>query len=351
MEFNRPMFIDETNKKIQLLEEELSDLRLENEQLQKNNNQLQHEIDEIRKSKTYILAHQLTFYPRLLKSLKAKGSLAYKSKQQYPYMISVIIAVYNTAPFLEEMLESVLSQKKDVLDTYLRKNPDSVYRTSIYSEVCEIILVDDGSTDGSEGLCDQFAQKYPFIKVVHKPQNDGVSKARNTGIDLAQGKYITFPDSDDKLSEDVFEKCFVFFENHETEISLVTYPLSFFDGQMGDHWTTYRFSKGTRVLDMMSEWDKPQFFTAASFFKTNDLKNHLYFDSKLINGEDIKLAHEVIFQQSPKIGLVADCTYWYRRRSSGELSAIQQSKKTTQYYISYVTDLLNVLFPSLAFYP
>ena len=100
-------------------------------------------------------------------------------------MISVVVPVYNVAPYLERCVQSVLRQ------TY--KN-------------LEVILVDDGSTDGSGELCDHLALTDPRILVVHQ-ENKGLSEARNAGLRLATGEYIAFIDSDDEwLLTDGLEK-------------------------------------------------------------------------------------------------------------------------------------------------
>lgn len=88
---------------------------------------------------------------------------------------SIVIPVYNVAPYLRECVDSVLAQN---------------------STDYEIILVDDGSTDNSPAICDEYAEKYSQIKVIHKT-NGGLSDARNFGIKEAQGDYLMFLDSDD----------------------------------------------------------------------------------------------------------------------------------------------------------
>lgn len=90
--------------------------------------------------------------------------------------VSVIIPVYNVKPYLERCVQSVLDQT--------------------YKDL-EIILVDDGSTDGSGEMCDQLANQTHCIRVIHQ-ENQGLSAARNTGIREATGEYIVFLDSDDK---------------------------------------------------------------------------------------------------------------------------------------------------------
>ncbi|HCN11492.1 MAG TPA: hypothetical protein DIS75_04025 [Chryseobacterium sp.] len=97
--------------------------------------------------------------------------------------ISVIIPVYNVERYLKQCLESVITQ---------------TFRN------LEIILVNDGSTDGSAQICNKFAKKDQRIKVIHQI-NGGVSSARNRGIKIANGDYITFVDSDDWLTSDMYE--------------------------------------------------------------------------------------------------------------------------------------------------
>lgn len=94
-------------------------------------------------------------------------------------MISIIVPVYNVSPYLPECMNSIQAQKLDNM---------------------EIILVDDGSTDDSGALCDQYAETYKNVKVVHQ-KNAGLSAARNTGIEIAKGEFITFVDSDDMLAD------------------------------------------------------------------------------------------------------------------------------------------------------
>ena len=89
---------------------------------------------------------------------------------------SIIVPVYNVEKYLKECLDSILAQ--DTKSAY------------------EVILVDDGSTDGSDAICNDYADHHEDIYVIHK-ENGGVSSARNAGIEAARGKYILFMDSDD----------------------------------------------------------------------------------------------------------------------------------------------------------
>ena len=97
-------------------------------------------------------------------------------------LLTVVIPVYNVEKYLKRCVESVLVQGWHNYD---------------------IILVDDGSTDKSPQICDDYVKAYDFISVIHK-ENRGLSEARNTGISQAKGEYVYFPDSDDWIEPDTF---------------------------------------------------------------------------------------------------------------------------------------------------
>lgn len=99
-------------------------------------------------------------------------------------LVSIIIPVYNVNPYLEEALDSVIKQ------TY---------------ENLEIIIIDDGSTDGSSEICDMYAARDERITVIHQ-ENRGISNARNAGLDVMHGEYVAFLDPDDALFENYVEE-------------------------------------------------------------------------------------------------------------------------------------------------
>ena len=116
--------------------------------------------------------------------------------------LSVIIPVYCVEDTLDRCVESVISQN--------------------YSDM-EIILVDDGSPDGCPQKCDEWSKRDQRIKVIHKA-NGGLSDARNAGIEIARGQYLTFIDSDDYLSKDTLRYNMDILENHP-ELDIVEYPI------------------------------------------------------------------------------------------------------------------------------
>ena len=130
--------------------------------------------------------------------------------------ISVIIPVYNVEKYLKRCLDSIINQ------TY--KN-------------LEIILIDDGSTDKSGKICDEYAQKDKRIIVIHK-ENGGVSSARNKGLDICIGDYISFIDSDDWIEEDFFE----YVVNNAKDNDLLIFDYYITNGK-STKWIKYRRTK------------------------------------------------------------------------------------------------------------
>ncbi len=122
-------------------------------------------------------------------------------------LLTVVIPVYNVEKYLKRCVESVLVQEWHNYD---------------------ILLVDDGSTDSSPQICDDYAKVYDFISVIHK-KNGGLSEARNTGISHAKGDYVYFPDSDDWLEPQTFKELAEVLESQEFDI--VSFNREFVKGE------------------------------------------------------------------------------------------------------------------------
>ena len=104
---------------------------------------------------------------------------------------SVIVPVFNVAPYLRMCLDSICAAAKRAFGNDVAK-------------AMEIICVDDGSTDGGADILDDYREQYRFIRVIHQ-ENIGLGAARNTGLEAAKGDWILFIDSDDEVTEDYFE--------------------------------------------------------------------------------------------------------------------------------------------------
>ncbi|WP_101722932.1 bifunctional glycosyltransferase/CDP-glycerol:glycerophosphate glycerophosphotransferase [Eggerthella timonensis] len=121
------------------------------------------------------------------------------------YTVSVIVPAYNSEDNIAKSIESLQHQTL---------GPDKL----------EIVLVNDGSSDGTSAICHEYAGKASNIVVIDK-ENGGVGSARNAGIDAAHGKYIAFLDSDDTLLPNTLEAAASFFDAHYDEIDAVSYPM------------------------------------------------------------------------------------------------------------------------------
>lgn len=111
----------------------------------------------------------------------------------------MIVPIYNTEKYVDKCINSIACQ------TY--KN-------------LEIILVDDGSTDSSPAICDEWARRDNRIKVIHK-ENGGQSSARNRGLDIASGEYIGFVDSDDYIMSDMFQTLYDLLHEYDADMSMI----------------------------------------------------------------------------------------------------------------------------------
>ena len=130
--------------------------------------------------------------------------------------ISFVLPVYNVKDYLEECVESIIKQS---------------------NEDIEIILVDDGSTDGSGIICDKISEKHKNVDTYHKT-NGGLASARNFGIKKARGKYIAFIDSDDKIYDGCICKIIEYFNQYDIDVLFLNMDKFYPDGSiisMGDN--------------------------------------------------------------------------------------------------------------------
>lgn len=127
-------------------------------------------------------------------------------------LISVIIPVFNRAGYIRKCIESVLLQKD--VNT-------------------EIIIIDDGSNDGSSDICDEYAKRFENIKVLHEA-NGGLSKARNAGLNIAKGEYVYFLDSDDFLPPDSLETLLKLQKREDADYVFGNYAQYSDDGEYKD---------------------------------------------------------------------------------------------------------------------
>lgn len=227
------------------------------------------------------------------------------------YKVSIIIPVYNCISFLKRAVESVINQK-DFIEN-------------------ELILIDDGSTDGSASVCDAFSKDFDNIKVIHQT-NNGVSSARNTGIDIAQGEWIFFLDSDDYLLEDTFEKMFI---NGDADIVCASYetnvgfPSSFQDELK---YGCYNKSEIANELNHILASSNNFFYTCwAKLFKRSIIqKFNISFPIGRKYAEDMVFVYDYL-KHCENISLVKESVYYYYINPDNATSVIPKSFETVQF--------------------
>ena len=229
------------------------------------------------------------------------------------FKFSVVTAIYNVEPYLEEAIESILSQDIG------------------FGESVEMILVDDGSTDGSGAICDKYQQKFPHnIKVIHK-ENGGVSSARNEGIRHATGRFVSFMDADDKLTPETLSAVYDFFIQSEDQIDLVSVPIYYFEKRDTGHKLNYKYdTEVPRIIDLTREYSYVQMHISSSFIRREVLSENT-FDTSLRYAEDAK-AIMTLFLDNPRYGVVPAGRYMYRTRNALD-SALNVSKHRKEWYL------------------
>ena len=222
-------------------------------------------------------------------------------EQEYRFEFSIIMSVYNVEPYIREAI-------------------DSLIRQDFGFEKVQLILVDDGSPDGSGAICDEYAARYPEnIVVIHK-ENGGLSSARNAGARASAGRYLNFCDPDDWLDPNVLSSVHRFFEEHGDETDVVAIPFLLFGDQEGDHPSNKKFRSGNRVIDLEKNWVYFQMSLAASFLKTDVAKRFCFHqDLDMVDAEDGKEIIK-IFINKPTLGVVQDGVYHYRRHNDSQVT-------------------------------
>lgn len=207
-------------------------------------------------------------------------------------LISIIIPVYNVCEYLEKCLDSVINQ------TYTN---------------LEIILVDDGSSDGSEKICDEYAVKDNRIKVVHKA-NGGVASARNEGVRNSIGEYIGWVDSDDYACPNMFERLYELAVNNDSDIVVCSNYINEISNENGKYNIYTKTSKEVMadvLLDKITShlWNK--------LFK-RDLFDNIIFPNISV-AEDVAVMHK-IFEKANNVTFTDEKLYLYFRRRSNNLT-------------------------------
>jgi len=239
-------------------------------------------------------------------------------------LITIIVPVYNVADYLERCLKSIIKQSYKNL---------------------EIILVDDGSTDCSGLICDEYARKDKRIKVIHK-KNGGLSDARNAGLDMATGEYIMFIDSDDYIALDMTKFLYSSLVKNKADISTCLYQcFQNQDDVLDFHDNIEYVCSNTKALEKMLYQKNCTTSAWGKLYKTSLFDNIRYPQNKIC--EDLDTTY-LLFSKATVVVINTIKKYFYFQRSSSiinskfnfkRMDALEFAKKQTDYIIKNHPDI------------
>ena len=231
--------------------------------------------------------------------------------------ISIIVPVYNVENYVSDCITSLLKQ------TY---------------ENTEIILVDDGSLDNSGKICDEYAKKDARIKVIHQ-KNAGVSAARNRGIEAATGDYIGFVDSDDYVSEEMYEYLLSVCLNNNVDIAQCdrVYTEKLYTEREKIENTSekvYIINRQKALHELLCSQSVRSSLWSKLYKKK--LFDGVRLDPRLVAGED-GIANYQLISKTDKIAVSEKtCYYYYRRSGSCTTGSINEKiYKSIEIYRDY----------------
>ena len=242
--------------------------------------------------------------------------------------ISVIVPVYNVEAYLERCVESILQQ------TYAH---------------FELILINDGSTDSSGQICDHLASQYENIKVYHI-ENAGVSNARNMGIQLATGSWVTFIDSDDFVTQDYLATLASAVE--EENVGFVIAPLHHIkNGILTDlppHSGKKEIWSTEETMKELLMTTKTSFFPVAKLFKKDSLADEK-FNTDYHLAEDALFLTEFLLKTRCNSVFIDKPIYYYDHREGSATTSVNRHVFDTIKVYTRIIAQVSQVFPNLKY--
>ena len=242
-------------------------------------------------------------------------------------MISIILPVYNVEPYLDECIQSVLGQ------TY---------------ENIEIILIDDGSEDNCPAICDSWAEKDRRVRVIHQ-NNQGLSIARNVGIDVARGDYLCFVDSDDYIDKTLCEKVMDAFS--KSRVDIVAFNFYQIDDSGMVSIPEHKQPKG--ILSSAQTLEEIIYENLRVHAWSKVYKRELFSEVRFPAGhnfEDVGTVYKLVLK-SEKVCVLEDRLYFYRQRRGSIMNAFSDKSMIDLYLMKKQrSEDLKPIYPELAEY-
>lgn len=215
--------------------------------------------------------------------------------QEKMKLVSVIIPVYKVEKYLDKCVQSVVEQSYGNL---------------------EIILVDDGSPDGCPAMCDNWAKRDDRIKVVHKA-NGGLSDARNAGLDVATGEYVTFLDSDDWVAKNFVETCLENTIKYDSDVTCIKYKIVYTRGnyESGGTGEVKLFDKKDDIISLIWADNNAVFHIAWGKLYKKSIFNGLRFKVGRINEDEFICPH-ILHRANKYVYIDKEMLFYYQRPDS-----------------------------------
>jgi glycosyltransferase involved in cell wall biosynthesis len=227
--------------------------------------------------------------------------------------ISIIVPIYNLEHYLPKCVDSILTQT--------------------FTDF-ELILVDDGSTDGSGELCDEYARLDKRVRVIHK-KNGGIASSRNAGLDAAKGIYIGFVDNDDFINKFMFEILYKNAKKYSSDIVICDYisidesqhyDIDKFDG----NYKLKQFNNREAVHHIYADMDKDTFIYPWNKLYKKELFNDIKYELGNIY-DDETVAHKLLYK-SKRVTYVQIPLYYYVQRKGSQINSPFSVKKFGRVY-------------------
>lgn len=241
------------------------------------------------------------------------------------YSISVIVPVYNVVKYIDKCIDSLVAQ-------------------TMFDRM-EVLLVDDGSNDGSEKKCELYSQKYENVFCIHQ-ENQGVSAARNAGLLEIKGEYVGFVDADDYVEPWYYERMYFAAKEKKADLVVFDYFLEF-----ANSGEKKKYRKENREFSYDSRGAMKKYLSGSDIgvnlfdklFKSEKI-NGIFFEKDIRIGEDLYFIFESI-KKMEKVYGIAKAGYHYLQRSGSAMNGVFDKKyfdvlKVSEYIMKEINEQL-----------
>ena len=224
-------------------------------------------------------------------------------------MVTIVVPVFNMEAYLPRCMDSLLGQ------TY---------------QQTEILIIDDGSTDNSMSLCEEYCRRFQSVRVIHK-ENGGLSSARNMGIESASGEYITFPDPDDWVENSYIENYMALVKEYNPDMVCIGHYVDFEDATFSANpGASFRLMNGEEAMNALILPPAMEGFAWNKLYKMDIIRQyHLRFSDLMGTTEDLAFAYQYLKHVS-KVCFAPDKIMYHYCQRTGSATIASFSQRQMQ---------------------